>query len=131
MNIKKLYEVGIDYKSGVQRCMGNCVLYENMLALFVEENDFYELVDIYNKRDYKKLFEYVHMMKGIAGNLSMKGLYDECFMLVETLRAKNYKLVDEMIGSVLEEYELVLKTLTEAIKETDNRKTKKELVNAN
>ena len=131
MNIRKLYEVGIDYKSGVQRCMGNYVLYENMLALFVEENDFYELVDIYNRRDYKQLFEYVHMMKGIAGNLSMKGLYDECFMLVETLRAKNYKLVDELIGSVLEEYDLVLKTITEAINEANNRKTKKELVNTN
>ncbi len=131
MNIRKLYEVGIDYKSGVQRCMGNYVLYENMLALFVEENDFYELVDIYNRRDYKKLFEYVHMMKGIAGNLSMKGLYDECFMLVETLRAKNYKLVDELIGAVLEEYDLVLKTITEAINEANNIKTKKELVNTN
>ncbi|MDR1026425.1 MAG: response regulator [Lactobacillus sp.] len=47
-----------------------------LLKSFAEENDSEELIEAMNQRDWQKAKDVAHKIKGIAGNLSLKELYD-------------------------------------------------------
>ncbi|MDO4546691.1 MAG: Hpt domain-containing protein [Clostridia bacterium] len=89
MNIARLEQAGVNYHKGVNRFLGDAELYELVLMSFLDSDILARSEDAYNSRDYKKLFECVHEMKGASGNADMEALYRISCTLTETLRNGN------------------------------------------
>jgi HPt (histidine-containing phosphotransfer) domain-containing protein len=83
---KKLTDAGIDYDGGVQRLMGNEEMYESFLKMFAKDESFAGLEKAMADKDYDQAFLQAHTLKGVAGNLSMKRLYDYMVPFVDMLR---------------------------------------------
>jgi len=66
----------IDEKEALARIRGNVKLYKRMLSLFLEgkENDDFE--QAVAEGDLQKAGDLAHTIKGVAGNLSLKPLFE-------------------------------------------------------
>ena len=85
MNLKILTDYGIDWERGVARCMGDADFYISMLKMFLEDDALIRA----KTADGKELFEYLHKLKGVCGNLEMGELFSALCPLVELLRSEN------------------------------------------
>ena len=81
MNINILKTCGVNYENGVERFLGDSVLYENMLKMFLEDDSFSKAVAALAEGNYKKLFESVHSIKGVAGNIDIDPLFKSASQL--------------------------------------------------
>lgn len=86
MNKEILKAHGVDYDAGVRRFMGDEPLYEEMLIAFLADECAANAESALKKQDYKALFEQVHALKGVAGNLDMTELYRAASELTNVLR---------------------------------------------
>ena len=86
MNKVILEQSGIDYSAGISRFLGDRDLYEEMLTAFLSDDCFSKVKEAFDSRDYKKLLEHVHSMKGASSNLDMVELYHASSELTEYLR---------------------------------------------
>ena len=87
MNKDALVAAGLDYDDGVRRCSGNVEFYEKLLAMFLDDPNMAEARERLQAKDYDGLFNSVHEIKGMSGNLSITAVYREASKMVELLRA--------------------------------------------
>ncbi len=78
---------GIDYDNGLNNCMGDIAFYQKILASFLEDHCFPDAKAAYARKDYDSLFEHLHELKGVCGNVALSGLYQAVSPLVERLRS--------------------------------------------
>jgi HPt (histidine-containing phosphotransfer) domain-containing protein len=81
-----LKQHGIRYEDGVQRCMGDNELYETVLVEFLEDTTVAVAAKALQNQDWQGVFDQLHTLKGVAGNLDMADLYADSCALVEKLR---------------------------------------------
>lgn len=86
MDITILEDYGIVYKKGLARCMGDAEFYEKLLSMFLNDDSFERSKKAYEEKDYHKMFQCTHELKGACGNADMKDLYQAVCPLVELLR---------------------------------------------
>lgn len=105
MDINYLITNGIAYDEGVERLMGNAAIYENLLMDFTREFSFEQITQAYNTKDFSKLLERIHALKGISGSLGLNKLYEKCCAFTEILRSADYSDIDSMYSETLLIYE--------------------------
>ncbi len=111
---RMLEECGVDYKSGLERFMGNEALYEKFLLKFLSDPSYQSLVENMEEGNMKQAERAVHTMKGTAGNLSLEPLFHASDAMVKAIRtnAKPEK-VQAMYREVKEIYHDICNVLKE------------------
>lgn len=79
-------EAGIDVTDALARFMNNEGLMMKFLMRFPQDQNFQRLCKAMEEQDATAAYEAAHTLKGVAGNLSMKGLYAQVSAVVEDLR---------------------------------------------
>jgi len=86
MDIETLKKAGIDYDSGIRRILDDRDLYESMLTMFLDDDHMAAAGQALAQGDYHELFEHMHALKGVCGNLDMKDCYQAASVLTELVR---------------------------------------------
>ena len=86
ITVESLKKYGANTDEGLQRCMGNEMLYLKLIDRFLEQNAFPGLKEAINKHDLEGAFHIAHSLKGVIGNLSLTPLYNVIYDLTEFLR---------------------------------------------
>ncbi|AMJ40804.1 hypothetical protein SAMN02745151_01622 [[Clostridium] propionicum DSM 1682] len=86
MDSEILKSSGIDFDKGVARFLGDRQLYESILITFLYDDTFEKGKAALETENYKNLYEFVHTLKGVAGNTDMTTLYLTTAVLSEYLR---------------------------------------------
>lgn len=63
-------------------------LLEKFVLKFKDDETFDNLIDAFNKADYKEAFRFIHTLKGTSVNLGFDDLYQASCNLTECLREK-------------------------------------------
>lgn len=83
------YRDYVDVPSAKDRFMGNEAMFKKFLYQLPDRNMFQDLEDKLDAGDVKEAFVAAHTLKGLAANLSLKGMEKELHVVVEALRAGN------------------------------------------
>ena len=86
MDMNELARLGVCWQEGVRRCAGHAELYEKFLFRFPDDPTFGRLRAAMAAEDWEEAFLQAHTLKGVAGNLSLDGLYQQLTPFVEQLR---------------------------------------------
>ncbi len=89
MDTALLLTYGIDYESGLARCMNDEAFYKDLLSMFLRDDNFQRAKTALESGDMAALFTCMHTLKGVCGNIDLKALYVAVNELVELLRGKN------------------------------------------
>lgn len=87
MNLKLLNDYGIDYETGLARCLNDEEFYGDLLRMFLDDDSMPLSRAAMARGDFKELFQDMHALKGACGNASLTALYEAVCPLVELLRA--------------------------------------------
>ena len=122
MDIRVLEEYGINYKSGLERFLGDVELYEMVLDAFLKDTTLEKAKNALEEKDYKQLFEFIHQLKGSSGSSDMIELYNASCKLVELLRNDVYdeERIYECFFEVESSYIRTKEGITKARKVHDN-----------
>ena len=105
-------DAGIDIDSGVERFMGNEMLYEKFLHRFVDDKSYSELVTALSDNDCNAAFNAAHTLKGVSGNLSLVRLRNLVSKQVEYLRVDNLDAAKLMLEDISAAYKDVVDILS-------------------
>jgi PAS domain S-box-containing protein len=112
-NIELLRQIyGVDVESGLMRVMQNTKLYEELLIQFALEQK--ETISRIQKADMsgELLTKEVHLLKGVAGNLSVNSFYELCQSLEQII--KNSGSIEDrtkIVHQIIEEFEKISKSI--------------------
>lgn len=84
---RRLEAAGIDVDDALGRFLQNEALMMKFLGRFPADTSFSRLQEAMERGDAAQAFEAAHTLKGVAGNLSLKRLYEALTPMVEELRA--------------------------------------------
>lgn len=115
MTVQELYEtIGGNYQEAVNRMMNDNFI-ARMLGKFLSSNSYGNVVQAYEEKDFKKLFDEVHSFKGVTGNLALTPLFDLAYKITEATRnlapGESVNL-DNEIKELKEKYQLTVDTIT-------------------
>lgn len=82
---------GADYKTTMERFMGNEAMYLKFLGMFFKDENIKLLGKAISDNNMDGAFEAAHTLKGVAGNMGLSPLYDSVCAIVEPLRSKDEK----------------------------------------
>ncbi len=108
--------LGVDIHSGLKRVNGNESLYLRLLVDFRDKyTDTMEAVhQALEKGDFESAVRFVHTLKGVAGNLSIPGVYRAAHVIEDSI-AEKYKTskpeMDELLDALDRELHAVLDSL--------------------
>ena len=108
MTIKELYEsINGDYNKAVSIMMNDSFI-SRMLIEFSKTELINELIEAYQNKDFKTVFEKSHSLKGICGNLALSPLYKLSSIITE--KTRNYSEIsnidlDEEITKLNDEFQ--------------------------
>lgn len=108
MNNEKLQEAGVDWEDGVRRCAGKADLYERLLGMFVQDENYARSLAAFEQRDWDELFSHVHEIKGMSSNLSMTDLNAHAAEIVSLLRARQYDAIAPVMEQMKASYAKVI-----------------------
>lgn len=86
MDKELLLKYKIDFEKGVSRCMDDAEFYEELLSMFLQDASFENAKLALKKKNYSRMFECVHELKGTCSNIALNGLYEVVCPLTELLR---------------------------------------------
>ena len=116
MELKIFYEtIGEDYAAVLNRMMGNEAFLSSMLGKFANDPTMDALEAAMQSGEAKKIFHQAHSLKGVAGNLGLKPLYDTLFVLTEITRNGGMEGAEQAFVQVRQEYEQVLRLLSTVV----------------
>ena len=85
---KSMEDHGIDYQSGIERCMNDNDFYVMLMKKFLENKNYDALELAMKSGDGRRALEEAHAVNGVIANLSFNELYDAIVPLVEALRGE-------------------------------------------
>ena len=103
-----LNECGIDYAEGLNRFMNNEALFEKFLLKFPDDTSYQELTAALARGDCQAAFRAAHTLKGVAGNLSMKRLFEKVAAQTEQLRGGNLEAGQLMMEEIAPLYDRIV-----------------------
>lgn len=113
MNKELLEQYGIDYNTGLEQSMGDEDFYKMILSMFLKDTCYARAKEAYLGKDYTKLFDALHELRGVSGNAALIKLYNITAEFVENLRFKDG--IDEEIDCLFAKFEAVYKKTCEGI----------------
>ena len=111
LDMERLTAAGIDVADALARFMNNESLLLRCLTRFPEDRNYAELVRALGDGDAERAFTAAHTLKGVAGNLALRGLYQTVSELVERLRASDMEGARLLLGELESRYEQVTRAL--------------------
>ena len=115
MTVKELYEsFNGNYQNALQTMM-NDEFIKRMLSKFLVNNCFQDLVNHYENKNLRGVFEASHSLKGVAGTLSLTPIYEKAMVVCEKTRflqeGESIDL-DQEVGELKEAYNLVVTAIS-------------------
>ena len=107
----QLTAAGIDVEDAMERFMHNEGLMLKFLLRFSEDQSMSQLRLAMEHQDADGAFEAAHTLKGVAGNLSMTGLFHQTGILVEHLRNRDLAAAADEMPALEEQYARVTAAL--------------------
>lgn len=107
MDENRLREAGVDYDAALARFVGNRDIYERYLEKLLTDTHTIEAETALSAGDYEEVLEQTHALKGLAGTLGMKGLYEISTDIVKDLRDGNREMLPEKLTQMKEEWERI------------------------
>ena len=130
MNVKEFYEsINGDYQYALSIMMNDSLI-ERMIAKFMSNNSYQEMIDAYDKKDYASLFPLAHSnnsyqemidaydkkdyaslfplahsFKGVTGNLALTELYEISSIITEATRNGATPNLDNEIKALKDSYQ--------------------------
>lgn len=86
MDLNNSDRLVLDYGDGLKRFSNMAALYHKHLKKFLDDTTYRQLAAAMEEQDYELAFRQAHTLKGVAGNLSLAGLYNQLIPFVEGLR---------------------------------------------
>ena len=108
---EELRKVGVEPEEAIERFMGNEMLYLKYLIRFTEDENYRILSDSLAEGECRKAFEAAHTLKGVCGNLSVKGMEILLKEQVEYLRSGDIEKAKLMMPELKNAYEQVVSVL--------------------
>ena len=108
---ERLTAAGIDVGDVLARFMNNESLLLRFLIRFPEDKNYASLLQALGEGDAERAFTAAHTLKGVAGNLSMRALYDTVSAMVERLRASDLEGARLLLGELENRYGQVTQAL--------------------
>ncbi|MCD7814557.1 MAG: hypothetical protein LUH20_11040 [Lachnospiraceae bacterium] len=99
--LEEMKMLGVDVEEGKERLMGNVALYERMLVKFADMLQKTPVSPDFKEDDCAKAIQSIHALKGAAGNLSIRPLYEAYTEIVDLLRAGEICRAKEEIRAIL------------------------------
>ena len=87
----KLRPFGIDYVDAMDRFGDNAELYERLALKYLDDGHLVALQAAMEAKDYSEGYSQAHALKGVAGNLSFKDLYECASLVSDALYAGEYE----------------------------------------
>lgn len=91
---KQMEENGADVETTLKRFLGKEELYLKFIKKFQDDKSLEGLQERYDNVDYEGVFEKVHSLKGVAGNLGLNPIYEISAQICDLLRGKQPAEVD-------------------------------------
>lgn len=105
MNVKEFYKsINGDYQYALSIMMNDSLI-ERMIAKFMSNNSYQEMIDAYDKKDYASLFPLAHSFKGVTGNLALTELYEISSVITEATRNGATPNLDNEIKALKDSYQ--------------------------
>lgn len=108
----KLAPYGIDYVDAMDRFGDNAELYERLAPKYLSDEHLVALEAAMETKDYSEGYSQAHALKGVAGNLSFKDLFQCAALVSDALYAGEYEAAIEHMPEVKRTHELVIEGLT-------------------
>ena len=105
----------IDLKEGLARVRDNKKLFGRMLGMFISSGELVALEESFAQSNQAKAGEVVHAIKGAAGNLSLKEIFNLSVMMMDEIR--HGKMSRESLDEMKFAYEETNKHIKEVIAE--------------
>ena len=102
--IKTLSEVGVDVEEGTRRFSGNEALFQKFLVKFLDDDNYMKTEAAIRDNDYEAVQAGAHTLKGVAGNLAMKTLFNASNELMMAVREQDFEKCDEIFAVVRQSY---------------------------
>lgn len=109
---RSLEAAGIDAADALDRFLGNEELLRKFLRRFPQDGNMDRLRQALAAGDAEAAFTAAHTLKGVAGNLSLRTLYDRLCPAVEALRTGDLNTAAAAMPSLEAAYQQVLHALT-------------------
>ncbi len=109
--LDELQMLGVDVDEGVDRLMGNTDLYERMLIKFADMLKETPVTDDFNNDNCAETIQSIHALKGAAGNLSIRPLYEAYTKIVNLLRAGEILQAKDEIRRILPAQENIVECI--------------------
>ena len=84
---EKLAPYGIDYVDAMDRFGDNADLYERLAMKYLDDSHLVGLQAAIEAHDFSDAYSEAHALKGVAGNLSFKTLYENATLMSDALHA--------------------------------------------
>ncbi|MCD7954817.1 MAG: hypothetical protein LUG93_03500 [Lachnospiraceae bacterium] len=99
--LEEMKTLGVDVEEGTDRLMGNTDLYERMLVKFADMLEKTPVIPDFPEEDCAAAIQSIHALKGAAGNLSIRPLYEAYTEIVNLLRAGEISKARDEIRRIL------------------------------
>lgn len=87
----QLAPYGIDYVDAMDRFGDNADLYERLAMKYLDDSHLVALQAAIEARNFSDGYSEAHALKGVAGNLSFKNLYEAATLVSDALYAGEYE----------------------------------------
>ena len=95
---------GVDIDGALERMGDSEELYETILGMFLQDENYEALKDAMEKGDDENSLGYAHTIKGMCGNLGLTKLFSYADDMVETFRKNRNCDVKLLMTQITEEY---------------------------
>lgn len=112
--MKQLTEGGVDVGSMLERCMGNEALLERLLKKFLADRSYAGLVGAFKAGDGAAALDAAHTLKGVCGNMSITGLFEQLARQVQALRGGDMAEAAGMMPEVTRRYEAAVQAIRQS-----------------
>ena len=107
----KLAPFGIDYVDAMDRFGDNADLYERLALKYLDDSHMVALEAAMETKDFSEGYSQAHALKGVAGNLSFKDLYECAALVSDALYAGEYEAAEKHLPQVEKAHKLVIEGL--------------------
>ena len=111
--LEQLTALGIDFADAMDRFDENVGLYERLAMKYLNDSHFVNFVAAMEAKDFDTGYSEAHSLKGVAGNLSFKTLYEEASFISKQLFEGDYQSAEAHIPQLTEAHEKVIRALEE------------------
>ena len=92
---------GIDFADAMDRFDGNLALYKRLALKYLDDDHCNSLIAAMDVKDYNNAYEQAHALKGLAGNLSLKALFEEAARVSKELYQGEYEAAANHMEGVI------------------------------